>query len=185
MFPLLPRWFTAALRMRARSDKSVHLPDGTQRTWPSPPNTPSKDTPSHDHALLESLNKSVYEHRFINMKPTGKCVWILGDRLPLNSFSCFTQLFHNLFSTGNIRACDQVSNASIPSSASPVDQSMYKCLDSRLDSFFPCVPKSDESTYVFILLLSLLSIHDRFQRFYPLQCTTKNGIRIRLVFFDL
>lgn len=74
MFPLLPRWFTAALRMRARSDNSVHLPDGTQRAWPSPPNTPSKDTPSHDHALLESLNKSVYEHRFINMKPTGKCV---------------------------------------------------------------------------------------------------------------
>jgi hypothetical protein len=28
--------------------------------------------PSHDHALLESLNRSVFEHRFINMTPTGE-----------------------------------------------------------------------------------------------------------------
>ncbi|KAF9469862.1 hypothetical protein BDZ94DRAFT_1151510 [Collybia nuda] len=71
VFPRLPRWFTNALRARPRRATSVHLPDGTQRGYPSPPNTPSKNVPPHDHALLESLNKSVFEHRFINLKPTA------------------------------------------------------------------------------------------------------------------
>ncbi|RDB29007.1 Demethylmenaquinone methyltransferase [Hypsizygus marmoreus] len=71
LFPKLPRWFTTALRMRARRNTSVHYPDGSQRGYPSPPDTPSKKAPSHDHALLESLNKSVFELRFINMKPTA------------------------------------------------------------------------------------------------------------------
>ncbi|KAF5385090.1 hypothetical protein D9615_001276 [Tricholomella constricta] len=71
MFPLLPRWFTTALRMRARRNTSVYYSDGTQRGYPSPPNTPSQNFPAHDHALLESLNRSVFEHRFINLKPTA------------------------------------------------------------------------------------------------------------------
>ncbi|KAG5635101.1 hypothetical protein H0H81_012443 [Sphagnurus paluster] len=71
MFPLLPRWFTTALRMRARRDTLAHYPEGTQRGYPSPPNTPSQNIPTHDHALLESLLKSVFEHRFINLKPTA------------------------------------------------------------------------------------------------------------------
>ncbi|KAF8078906.1 hypothetical protein FPV67DRAFT_1466813 [Lyophyllum atratum] len=71
MFPQLPRWFTTALRMRARRDTSVHYPDGTLRSYPSPPNTPSQNIPTHDHALLDSLNRAVFEHRFINMKPTA------------------------------------------------------------------------------------------------------------------
>ncbi|GLB35880.1 putative O-methyltransferase [Lyophyllum shimeji] len=71
MFPRLPRWFTAALRMRARRDTSVHYPNGTQRGYPSPPNTPSQNIPTHDHALLESLYKAVFEQRFINLKPTA------------------------------------------------------------------------------------------------------------------
>ncbi|KAG6901217.1 hypothetical protein C0995_015205 [Termitomyces sp. Mi166 len=70
MFPLLPRWFTSALRSHARRDTSAHYPNGSRRSYPSPPNTP-QNTPEHDHALLESLNKSVFEHRFINVKPTA------------------------------------------------------------------------------------------------------------------
>ncbi|KAG5728954.1 Menaquinone biosynthesis methyltransferase ubiE [Termitomyces sp. T112] len=70
MFPLLPRWFTSTLRSHVRKDTSVHFPDASQRSYPSPPDTP-QNTPVHDHALLESLNRSVFEHRFINMKPTA------------------------------------------------------------------------------------------------------------------
>ncbi|TFK77381.1 S-adenosyl-L-methionine-dependent methyltransferase [Pluteus cervinus] len=71
-FPLLPRWFTTALRARPRRASSIHFPDGTHRGYPSRPNTPSRNNkPLHDHALLESLNRSVFEHRFINMKPTA------------------------------------------------------------------------------------------------------------------
>ncbi|KAG6837675.1 hypothetical protein H0H93_004951 [Arthromyces matolae] len=72
MFPQLPRWFTSALRCRARSDASVHYPNGSRRNHSSPPVTPSLNVPAHDHALLESLNNSVFEHRFINTKPTGE-----------------------------------------------------------------------------------------------------------------
>ncbi|KAK0465575.1 uncharacterized protein EV420DRAFT_1514980 [Desarmillaria tabescens] len=61
VFPYLPRWFTAPLRARPRRSTSVHFPD----------DTPIQDMPSHDHALLESLYKSVFEHRFINMKPSA------------------------------------------------------------------------------------------------------------------
>lgn len=71
VFPYLPRWFTAPLRARPRRSTSVHFPDGSQRRYPSPPDTPIQEMPSHDHALLESLYKSVFEHRFINMKPSA------------------------------------------------------------------------------------------------------------------
>ncbi|KAF8640972.1 hypothetical protein AX17_000618 [Amanita inopinata Kibby_2008] len=68
VFPVLPRWFTAALRTRAHRESSVHLPRGTSRPVS---NTPSRGALPHDHALLESLLCSVYEERFINIKPTA------------------------------------------------------------------------------------------------------------------
>ncbi|KAF9041753.1 hypothetical protein BDZ89DRAFT_1100020 [Hymenopellis radicata] len=71
VFPFLPRWFTAPLRARPRRSTSVHFPDGSQRGYPSPQDTLDEDTPSHDHALLESLYKAVFAHRFINMKPSA------------------------------------------------------------------------------------------------------------------
>lgn len=66
IFPRLPRWFTSALRARPRRPSAIHLRNGIQCGYPS-----RQDTPNHDHALLELLNKSVYENRFINMKPTA------------------------------------------------------------------------------------------------------------------
>ncbi|KIK07207.1 hypothetical protein K443DRAFT_87444 [Laccaria amethystina LaAM-08-1] len=70
LFPSLPRWFTSALRARPCRTPSINHPDGTKHVYSSPPR--SDDTmPSHDHALLESLNRSVFEHRFINMTPTA------------------------------------------------------------------------------------------------------------------
>ncbi|ESK90917.1 S-adenosyl-L-methionine-dependent methyltransferase [Moniliophthora roreri MCA 2997] len=69
MFPSLPRWFTASLRARPRRSTSVHLPDGTLRGIPGIESL--SESPSHDHSLLESLYTSVFEHRFINMKPSA------------------------------------------------------------------------------------------------------------------
>lgn len=69
MFPLLPRWFTTALRARPQRATSAHFPDGSQRGYPL--STSSENEPLHEHALLESLNKSVFEHRFINTKPSA------------------------------------------------------------------------------------------------------------------
>ncbi|KAK7058419.1 hypothetical protein VNI00_002053 [Paramarasmius palmivorus] len=69
IFPALPRWFTASLRVRPRRTTSVHLPDGTLRGHPGVESL--SESPSHDHALLESLYTSVFEHRFINMKPSA------------------------------------------------------------------------------------------------------------------
>ncbi|KAF9015642.1 S-adenosyl-L-methionine-dependent methyltransferase [Cyathus striatus] len=71
IFPALPRWFTDALRKRSRTEALIHFPNGSQRGYPLMKSTSASNIPSHDHALLESLNKSVYEHRFINMKPTA------------------------------------------------------------------------------------------------------------------
>ncbi|KAF5368561.1 hypothetical protein D9758_002245 [Tetrapyrgos nigripes] len=69
-FPTLPRWFTAPRRVRPRRATSVHLPDGTQRGYPDMSDSSTSNF-SHDHELLESLHASVYEHRFINMKPSA------------------------------------------------------------------------------------------------------------------
>ncbi|PPQ99563.1 hypothetical protein CVT24_005351 [Panaeolus cyanescens] len=68
IFPVLPRWFTTALRARPLRSQSVHYPDGTYRGYPTLSTMP---IPSHDHALLESLFQSVFENRFINMKPSS------------------------------------------------------------------------------------------------------------------
>ncbi|KAG7099625.1 hypothetical protein E1B28_001453 [Marasmius oreades] len=69
-FPSLPRWFTTSLRVRPRRATSVHLPDGSLRGSVPYPDI-SVECPSHDHALLESLYTSVFEHRFINTKPSA------------------------------------------------------------------------------------------------------------------
>ncbi|KAJ7492468.1 S-adenosyl-L-methionine-dependent methyltransferase [Mycena latifolia] len=70
IFPLLPKWFTAPLRARPRRSTSVHYPDGSHRGLYPFSDTQSASTP-HDHALLESLYKSVFESRFINLNPTA------------------------------------------------------------------------------------------------------------------
>lgn len=68
-FPTLPKWFTTPLRAHAKRAEMIHLPDGSsQPSSPTPSN--SKDLP-HDHALLESLYYSVFEARFVNIRPTG------------------------------------------------------------------------------------------------------------------
>lgn len=76
VFPRLPRWFTAALRSRPSRAQAVYFPDGSRTQNDPQLPTSSLDTPSHDHALLESLYTSVFEHRFINLKPSGKNIGI-------------------------------------------------------------------------------------------------------------
>jgi hypothetical protein len=76
VFPRLPRWFTTALRSRPVRAQAVYFPDGSRTQNDPQLLTSSLDTPSHDHALLESLYKSVFEHRFINLKPSGKNIGI-------------------------------------------------------------------------------------------------------------
>lgn len=75
LFPSLPRWFTGPLRLRPRRTESVHLPDGSSHrvgSASSAPHTTPSDIPTHDHALLDSLYISVFEHRFVNIKPSGQ-----------------------------------------------------------------------------------------------------------------
>ncbi|KAJ4485041.1 hypothetical protein C8J55DRAFT_453032 [Lentinula edodes] len=71
IFPSLPRWFTAPMRAKPRRSTSVHLPEGSVRGSISSSFESTSSTLNHDHALLESLHKSVFEHRFINMKPSA------------------------------------------------------------------------------------------------------------------
>ncbi|KAF8973505.1 S-adenosyl-L-methionine-dependent methyltransferase [Flammula alnicola] len=81
IFPTLPRWFTQALRARPLRSTSVRHPDGSRRghstmSSTSSPFSGTSKTPCHDHALLESLYRSIFENRFINLKPscnTGTC----------------------------------------------------------------------------------------------------------------
>ncbi|KAG2022934.1 hypothetical protein CC2G_000646 [Coprinopsis cinerea AmutBmut pab1-1] len=61
IFPVLPRWFTGALRSRSRRPSTPTDINGN----------PVADIPPHDHALLESLMKAVFENRFINTTPTA------------------------------------------------------------------------------------------------------------------
>ncbi|KXN88799.1 Demethylmenaquinone methyltransferase [Leucoagaricus sp. SymC.cos] len=69
VFPILPKWFTQALRPKPKTS-SIHLPNGLQGSSSSPDQS-QRNSPPHDHALLESLYHSVFEHRFINTKPTA------------------------------------------------------------------------------------------------------------------
>ncbi|KAF8346913.1 S-adenosyl-L-methionine-dependent methyltransferase [Amanita rubescens] len=64
VFPLLPKWFTKALRDHTRQESSVDEP------LPFVP-AASQNALTHDHALLESLMASVFEERFIHVKPTA------------------------------------------------------------------------------------------------------------------
>jgi len=68
IFPTLPRWFTSPLRIRSKRSESIHHP--TNPSHPSSPRPSSPEEP-HDHALLESLYYSVFESRFINLRPTA------------------------------------------------------------------------------------------------------------------
>ncbi|CAA7265898.1 unnamed protein product [Cyclocybe aegerita] len=70
IFPSLPRWFTNALRARPLRAQSIIFPDGSQRGYPASSQA-SSNIPPHEHALLESLYKSVFEHRFVNLKPSS------------------------------------------------------------------------------------------------------------------
>ncbi|KAG8219521.1 hypothetical protein J3R82DRAFT_471 [Butyriboletus roseoflavus] len=70
MFPTLPRWFTAPLRVRNKRSDSIHHPNGHRGATLPPPLTDSRPLP-HDHVLLESLYYGVFENRFINLRPTA------------------------------------------------------------------------------------------------------------------
>ena len=72
IFPTLPSWFTAPLRVRNRRSDSIHHPNGRhQREATPPPSTADSTSLPHDHVLLESLYYGVFENRFINLRPTG------------------------------------------------------------------------------------------------------------------
>jgi len=71
IFPALPRWFTDPLR--ANDPSSGSRSNSSESSSPessSPLLTPVEKDP-HEHAILEFLFNSVFESRFINMKPTG------------------------------------------------------------------------------------------------------------------
>ncbi|KAH9486492.1 Demethylmenaquinone methyltransferase [Psilocybe cubensis] len=73
LFPTLPLWFTTALRSKPLRAQSARFSSHTSTTAPShSPEIMDLDTrPPHDHALLESLHQSVFQNRFINMKPSA------------------------------------------------------------------------------------------------------------------
>lgn len=73
-FPTLPKWFTTPLRAHAKRTEMIHLPDGSSQ--PSSPTPSSSKDLAHDHALLESLYYSVFESRFVNIRPTGTSFFI-------------------------------------------------------------------------------------------------------------
>ncbi|KAH9982816.1 S-adenosyl-L-methionine-dependent methyltransferase [Lactifluus volemus] len=74
IFPVLPRWFTEPLRASSPSSNAANTRPGSNDSstlvLPSPPATPLGKS-LHEHVLLEYLFKSVFESRFINLKPTG------------------------------------------------------------------------------------------------------------------
>jgi len=72
IFPTLPSWFTAPLRVRNKRSESIHHPNGMHHREETPPpsSVDSRSLP-HDHVLLESLYYGVFENRFINLRPTG------------------------------------------------------------------------------------------------------------------
>ena len=71
IFPVLPRWFTEPLRANDPFSSARHSSsESFSFTLSSPSLMPVEKAP-HEHAILELLFKSVFESRFINMKPTG------------------------------------------------------------------------------------------------------------------
>lgn len=72
IFPILPSWYTAPLRVRNKRSDSIHHPNGMhQREATPPPSSMDSGPLPHDHVLLESLYYGVFENRFINLRPTG------------------------------------------------------------------------------------------------------------------
>ncbi|KAI0045204.1 S-adenosyl-L-methionine-dependent methyltransferase [Auriscalpium vulgare] len=73
IFPVLPRWFTEPLHVKTPSTTTPAKP--TNGASGAPPPSPPPPIPvnmgSHDHAFLELLFESIFESRFINMKPTA------------------------------------------------------------------------------------------------------------------
>ena len=90
LFPQLPRWFTTPLRVRTRRTLSIHYPDGSQPVTDTASLT-SNGAPPHDHALLESLYLSIFESRFINLRPTGWDFYLESQAKP--DVFIFLQLF--------------------------------------------------------------------------------------------
>ena len=70
IFPVLPRWFTEPLRANDPFSSALQSSKSFGLALPSPPLTPVEKAP-HEHVILEYLFNSVFESRFINMKPTG------------------------------------------------------------------------------------------------------------------
>ena len=71
IFPVLPRWFTEPLRANDPSSSArPKSSDYSNIASPFPSLTPVGKAP-HEHVILEFLFNSVFESRFINMKPTG------------------------------------------------------------------------------------------------------------------
>jgi hypothetical protein len=70
IFPVLPRWFTEPLRANDPFRSARHSSDSFIFALPPPLLMPVEKAP-HEHVILEFLFKSVFESRFINMKPTG------------------------------------------------------------------------------------------------------------------
>jgi hypothetical protein len=70
IFPVLPRWFTEPLRANDPFSSARHSSDSFSLALPFPPLTLVEKAP-HEHVILEFLFNSVFESRFINMKPTG------------------------------------------------------------------------------------------------------------------
>ena len=70
IFPVLPRWFTEPLRANDPFSSARESGDSFSLALQSSPLTPVEKAP-HEHVILEFLFKSVFESRFINLKPTG------------------------------------------------------------------------------------------------------------------
>lgn len=82
IFPVLPTWFTEPLRANGRSSGvRSNISDASTPALPPPP-LPLVEDAHHEHILLEYLFNSVFESRFINMKPT---VVVLGYFTPFFS----------------------------------------------------------------------------------------------------
>ena len=70
IFPILPRWFTEPLRANEPFSSARQSGDSFNPALPFLVLTPVEKAP-HEHVILEFLFNSVFESRFINMKPTG------------------------------------------------------------------------------------------------------------------
>jgi hypothetical protein len=156
IFPKLPRWFTSPFRQKARRPVP-DLSNENPRDVETPSSKNSRCTPAHDHALLESLYNSVFEHRFINLRPTGRRAFLVcahGHPEKRAIFSYSPSLFHDVLqpyvlqSLGSLlyAAC-RSSSTSPEASVELLHQSRWECDTSRFTTFH--VP----SAFIFIVFL--------------------------------